>query len=102
MYIWLTRFVVKASDLYRNMSVPLAAQPVGTVFNDRIAVSTFFFDVHELETTLTCYPPYIPHYYAYYNDKGVRPYYLPLRAFTNAAFHHNILYAERVLPRLTL
>eukprot|EP00041_Stephanoeca_diplocostata_P028023 m.783143 g.783143 ORF g.783143 m.783143 type:complete len:330 (+) comp23292_c0_seq6:1547-2536(+) len=88
-------FVVKATDLKRNASVPLAVQPVGTVFDDRVAIGTFFFDLHELETQPTCYPKYIPHYEAYYNARDIRPYFLPLRALTNSVFHRNILYAGK-------
>ena len=92
-------FVLNASAIRWDGETPLPTRPVGTPFPDRVAITSFFLDVHEMhdEGSRKCYPDYIPSYIPYYNDKTVLPFSIPLRALTNKQYDKNFLVAGKVI-----
>ena len=74
------------------MELPRA--PVATPFPDRVAIASFFLDVHEMHDYQPggkkCYPDYIPSFQSYYNDDLVLPFSIPLRALSNQKYASNI------------
>jgi hypothetical protein len=79
-------FVLNASSIRWGGNL-LPHAPVATPFPDRIAIASFFLDVHEMHNYQPggkkCYPEYVPSYEAYYNDDKVLPFSIPLRALSN-------------------
>eukprot|EP00035_Acanthoeca_spectabilis_P033268 m.22716 g.22716 ORF g.22716 m.22716 type:complete len:852 (+) comp5851_c0_seq1:51-2606(+) len=94
-------FVLNATTMSWNKSSPLPTAPVGTPFPDRVAIASFFFDVHEMydyqPEGRKCYPTYVPSFIAYYNDDNVKPFSVPLRALTNAKYDQNFLLAGKTI-----
>jgi hypothetical protein len=95
-------YVMNVSEIHWNQQMLLPNNPVGTPFHDRVAIASFFLDVHEMHNyqpnNRSCYTSDLPpHYIPYYNDDHVLPFSIPLRAFTNKKFNNNFLLAGKTI-----
>eukprot|EP01043_Picozoa_sp_COSAG02_P032434 COSAG02_NODE_2167_length_9609_cov_18.589485_5_plen_583_part_00 len=92
-------FVLNASSIRWDGDL-LPRAPVATPFPDRVAIASFFLDVHEMHDYQPggkkCYPSYIPSFESYYNDDLVLPFSIPLRALSNQKCASNIAAVEHL------
>ena len=94
-------FLLNRSAIQWDGTTPFTESPTGTPFADRVAIASFMIDVHEMNNyqpgNRSCYPPYVPYYEPYYNDRNVLPFSIPLRALTNQKFDQNFLVAGKTI-----